>query len=62
MFGNVLRRYLPGVTGQVVAAECHAGGCWQFVIIDPAAAARVTAAPYDVAAGWVAAKPVACNR
>lgn len=55
VFGNVLRRYLPGATGWVVAAEMHAGHCWQFVVLDAAADVLVTESPYDVGAGWVKA-------
>ncbi|SRR6266581_4344347 len=52
VFGNVLRKYLPGVSGVVLATETRKGRQWAFVVANSDDERLLIEAPYGVDAGW----------
>jgi hypothetical protein len=54
VFGNVLRKYLPGASGVVLATETRKGKCWGFVVVNRDDERLMLEAPYDIDAGWAA--------
>lgn len=52
VFGNILRKYLPGATGVVLATETRKGKRWAFVVVDGDDERLLIEAPYGVDAGW----------
>ena len=52
VFGNVLRKYIGGVSGLVLATETRNGKNWAFVVVDKDAEHLSVEAPYRVDAGW----------
>lgn len=56
-FGNVVRTYMAGAEGVVVAESKHGGTRWWFVVVDQAEDRHSLQNPYQgVRAGWVEAK------
>ena len=53
-FGNILRKYLPGASGVVLATETRKGKRWAFVVVDSDDERLLIEAPYGVDAGWTA--------
>lgn len=55
VFGNILRHYLPGLSGTVLARQTDLQGRrWSFVIVNDMSAPFLLQAPFAVDAGWVA--------
>jgi len=53
VFGNILRKYLAGATGVVLATETRRGKLWAFIVMDSDNERLLNEAPYGVDAGWV---------
>ncbi|MCV2361628.1 hypothetical protein LNV08_21905 [Paucibacter sp. TC2R-5] len=52
VFGNVLRKYLAGVSGVALATETRNGKQWVFVVVDSDEEHLLIEAPYGIDAGW----------
>ncbi len=52
VFGNVLRKYLAGVSGIALATETRNGKHWAFVVVDGDDERLSVEAPYGVDVGW----------
>ena len=54
VFGNIVRRYLPGAKGQVLATQSLDGRIWAFVAMVEDDDILVTHDPFEIAnVGWV---------
>lgn len=52
-FGNILRKYMTGVKGEVISSVRFGPQRWSFVVIDPAQDRLASEVPYSINAGWV---------
>jgi len=53
VFGNILRKYLAGAAGVVLATATRKGKRWAFIVVDSDNERLLIEAPYSVDAGWI---------